>query len=153
MNLIGKCVVAGNIRRCLPRGTLVHTVEGLVPIESISPGTKVYTSKGVAETVDYVYQGVQELISIHTELGEFECTAGHKMATIDHTGEVIWKRADSLTNERLCFVNNIIKGIETTIQYDTYIISLSDSLAKIIGYLNGFGYSCLSLNKWDVPSF
>ena len=140
MNLIGKCVVAGNIRRCIPRGTLVHTTEGLVAIESVSPGTKVYTSQGVSETVDYVYQGVQEVMSIHTELGEFECTPAHKMATVNESGGIVWKRADSLTDERLVFVKNIVKGIDTIIQYDTYIINLTDVIAKLIGYLNGIGY-------------
>ena len=36
MNHIGCCVVAGNVRRCLPKGTIVHTSCGLYPIEKIN---------------------------------------------------------------------------------------------------------------------
>ena len=143
MNLIGKCVVSGNIRRCLPRGTIVHTVDGLIPIEQISPGTGVYTSQGIAETVDYVYQGLQQLLTITTELGEFKCTPMHKIAIADYENKkkYTWTNANKLTtNDKVVFIKNIVKGTNTTIAFDDFIIPLCDSLAKIIGYLNGKGY-------------
>src|SRR5690606_5467928 len=70
-NMIGRCVVAGNVRRCLPKGTLVHTQRGLVPIEQVKIGDMVQTSSGYYEVTDWVYQGEQVVLTIKTQMGEF----------------------------------------------------------------------------------
>ena len=46
MNIIGMIVVSGNVRRCLPKGALVHTESGLIPIENVKTGMNVLTTDG-----------------------------------------------------------------------------------------------------------
>jgi hypothetical protein len=71
MNYIGRCVVAGNVRRCLPKGTLVHLKRGLVPIEKTQIGDLVLTSDGYYPITENVYQGTQRVLTIKTQMGQF----------------------------------------------------------------------------------
>jgi ribonucleotide reductase class II len=76
-------VVAGNIRRCLPKGSLVHTQSGLVPIEKVRIGDMVLTSKGFYPVTDFFDQGEQALCRIETVEGHvLECTKDHKIAVM-----------------------------------------------------------------------
>lgn len=128
MNLIGKCVVSGNVRRCLPEGTLIHTQKGLIPIEKIDPGTLVYTSEGLEETCELVYQGEQEVITVTTELGDFECTEKHKMAVVSGLGTYTWKCANELLDgDQLVFPNHVVEGEETISLKDAYDTGYNDS--------------------------
>lgn len=151
MNLIGKCVVSGNIRRCLPEGTLIHTEKGLIPIEETKAGTMVYTSKGLSPTSELVLQGEQEVITIVTELGEFECTPPHKMAVMDKQG-YIWKKANELTTEdELVFPKHSINipGNMTTIDIYGDVIEISTDFGYILGYISGINYKALNSKTID----
>lgn len=100
MNYVGKCVVAGNVRRCLPKGTLVHLKKKPTPIEDVKVGDLVATcNHGWQPVTDVVYQGVQELITIYLASGnQFKCTAKHRIAVWAGDSEpFVWKRADELT--------------------------------------------------------
>lgn len=101
MNLVGLCVISGNVRRCLPIGAQVHTEKGLTSIENINVGDLVLTSDGPYPVTNIYKQGIQKTIKIITEDGEFECTPNHKMAIFgasesDNADSYIWKTADSL---------------------------------------------------------
>lgn len=112
MNLIGKCVVSGNVRRCLPEGTLVHTSEGLVPIEKIVPGMLARTSTGYSEISELVNNGRQAVWGVETELGLFRATAKHKMAVMTGPETYTWKKLDELTTEdSLVFVGSTGKSL------------------------------------------
>lgn len=105
MNHIGVCVVSGNVRRCLPKGTLVHTNEGLIPIESIAPGMLARTSSGFHPILELVEQGVQEVVTIDTQLGPVQCTERHRIAVMTKPGHYEWKRAYELVSgDRMVFV-------------------------------------------------
>lgn len=95
MNIIGMIVVSGNVRRCLPKGAMVHTESGLIPIEKIKIEDKVLTTKGYYKVNNVFYQGVQEIIVIKTKNGDFKCTANHKMAVVKDLGYA-WKQAQNL---------------------------------------------------------
>ena len=154
MNLIGKCVVSGNIRRCLPEGTLIHTQNGLVPIEKIEPGTLVYTSSGLEETCELVHQGEQEVITITTELGDFECTERHQMAVVSGLGTYTWKCAKDLQDgDQLVFPNHTVDGEYTNLPPWSYkkvlhsttckniiVPNLDEDIAWLFGYFHGNGY-------------
>ena len=101
MNRIGACVVAGNIRRCLPGDTLVHSTEGLVPIKDIKVGDKVYTSKGISKVTDFISQGRQELVKVKSQYGEFRATRNHKVAIFNKEDpkEYTWKVVGDLTTD------------------------------------------------------
>jgi len=154
MNLIGKCVVSGNVRRCLPKGTLIHTQTGLIPIESVQPGTMVYTSSGLAPTSELVHQGIQEVLTIITELGVFECTPKHKMAIMDLNEELnrnysnkrdySWKMAKDLiaSEDYLVFPYHLMEGKDTCIYYNNKeYIQVTETIAYFFGYFSGIDYS------------
>ena len=94
-NFVGKCVVSGGVRRCLPKGTLVHTELGLIPIEKVKVGMRVMASEGYSEVTDWVYQGVQPISRIKTSSGYFDCTDKHKIAIADGQG-YRWVQAKDL---------------------------------------------------------
>lgn len=91
MNLIGKCVVAGNVRRCLAEGTLVHCTRGLVPIEKVVVGDSVQTAWGVQQVTNVFDQGDAQVFKVSTTNGSFTATANHRMAeSCDESGTMKW---------------------------------------------------------------
>jgi ATP cone domain/Ribonucleotide reductase alpha domain len=132
---IGECVVAGGVRRCLPKGTFVHMEKGLIRIEDVKVGQKVKTSSGFHKVSENIYQGIQPISVIKTEVGELHCTDQHKIAVVDTLDSYVWKQARELVQgDRLVQVVaiNEIKPvvIESIIHnvYDaeTYDLSVPD---------------------------
>lgn len=155
MNLIGKCVVAGNVRRCLPKGTLVHCRQGLVPIEQVKAGDEVYTASGVTTVSEMVEQGKQEAITLRTQLGEFQCTDKHRMARMTAPGRYEWVQAKELqSGDRLVFPEHQVEGNATQLpawEYkkpdnsttckDITIPELDAKMAWFFGLFHGDGYT------------
>lgn len=150
MNYIGRCVVAGNVRRCLPKGTLIHLKRGLVPIEKVQVGDLVLTAKGYHPVAENVYQGVQNVLTIKTQMGQFRCTDRHRIAVLTDIGEYEWKRAKELScGDKMVFVDEIIHGVNTTLPgysnlssrgTELVIPGLTDEVAWFLGYIHGDGY-------------
>ena len=93
-NIIGMVVVSGNVRRCLPKGSLVYVQGGLKMIETIRIGDSVLTTKGFRQVTNVFEQGVQPLVRIVTTQGSFRCTANHRMATRTFNNpQIVWKMA------------------------------------------------------------
>lgn len=124
-NLIGRIVCAGSSRRCLPEGTLVHTVKGLMPIEKLSSGDIIDTVKGQAPITNVFDQGVQETININHRYGTLECTPNHKVAVFDSLSSWIFKEAQDLVlGDRLVWDGLGCDGIEQSLPdyvYNEYI--------------------------------
>lgn len=116
MNMIGVCTVSGNIRRCLPKNSLIHTNTGLVNIQDIKIGSYVQTSSGY-EKVTHVYnQGKQQLLTLITHDGEFKCTVNHRMAVLDTFTTYKWKHAiDIKAGDKLLTSRTPIIGYNTTL--------------------------------------
>jgi len=101
-NIIGELVVSGNVRRCLPKGALVHTNHGLIPIEEVKSGMKALTTQGYREIRNVMDQGKQKIVRIRTNNGYFECTSNHRMAVSTGNDKYEWKRAkDLVKNDKL----------------------------------------------------
>lgn len=144
-------IVAGNIRRCLPEGALVHTASGLVPIEKIRIGDRVLTSKGFYPVTNFFDQGNQSLCRIHTEDGYFECTADHKVAVLQdlYGNYKMIKAKDLKEGDRLIFVPQAIpgtptelpefKGVTSSNAKPITIPALTSEVAYFLGYLHGNG--------------
>ncbi len=165
-NIIGVSVVSGGVRRCLSKGTLVHAKKGLIPIEEIKINDMVMTSKGYAPVTDWVYQGVQELLTINTQMGEFKCTPKHKIAIMNNVNSYEWIYAKDLKeNDRMVFVKKIIDGVKTklpeyhhvkdihdTNSVDIVIPELDNEIAWFLGYLHGNGYVSKKSVSISIPS-
>jgi ribonucleotide reductase, class II len=158
-DMIGVCVVAGNVRRCLPSDTLVHTERGLVRIEDIKVGDMALTSglksnrfMPVTAKLD---QGAQPLVEIKTQMGPFRCTPNERVAVLVGCGVYDWKRAEHLEiGDRLVFVEHEIGGSVTSLPAWSYdkpahsttckditIPALDERMAWFLGLFLGDGYT------------
>ena len=164
-NVIGACVVAGGVRRCIPKGTLVHTSEGLVPIEHVTVGSSVMTSQGYSKVTDWMNQGAQSISSVTTQMGVFEATDKHEIAVISDTnGGYDWKRLHELEpGDRMVFVDHPIEGVPTALPGFTYdapahsttcknitIPALTPDIAWLFGLIAGDGYVRLTDTSGEV---
>lgn len=151
-------VLSGGIRRCLPKGTLIHAERGLIPIESVTVGDKVRTS-GVGHDAwstvsDVLEQGIQTLVHVKTQMGTFKCTAKHQIAVLTSPDSYEFKMAQDLEEgDRLVFVDHIVPGKATSLPAWSYsrreadhtstditVPTLDKDVAWFIGYLHGNGY-------------
>lgn len=153
-NAIGVCVVAGNVRRCISKGALVHTKQGLIEIENVKVGQEVLVARGEYKKVTNVFeQGKQDLVRIVTEDGYFRCTPNHRMAVATgYGGKYIWKQASELVNgDRLISSRVAIEGKETELPEWNFESKssrcrnitpppLDADMAWFIGVLHGNGY-------------
>lgn len=161
-NAVGCCIVAGNVRRCLPKRTLIHTNKGLIQIENIKTGDKVLTAEGYHEVTEIIYQGKQKLVSIKTELGEFKCTGIHRVAVLADDSSYSWKYARDLTKgDSLVFIQSLMEGTNTKLPAYSYVkpnihsttckdIKVPDldaDMAWFFGMLHGNGYVYPNKNK------
>ncbi len=161
------CVVAGNIRRCLPEDALVHTDHGLIAIKDVQVGDFVQTPLGFRRVVNKFDQGVQDVYEIETNGPLPRATLNHRVAVLSNAkGEVQWKRVDQLeAGDRLMHSTQVLPGTVTTLPADftadrpeqsrtakeLTIPALTADVAWLIGYTHGDGYVALGRNKHDKP--
>jgi intein/homing endonuclease len=148
-NAIGACVVAGNVRRCLPGDALVHTRVGLIPIKDVEIGQEVLTFNGYEKIKNKFEQGVQKLVKIITEDGDFRCTLDHKMAILNSVGQyTMTKTCDIKPGDRMISPRIAIEGKEDvqmpSIVNDTTddtitIPTLDEDMSWLIGVYQGYG--------------
>lgn len=166
-DIIGSIVVAGNVRRCLPVDTMIHTKKGMVPIQHVKVGEEVMTSYGSYERVSAVYnQGQQKIIRIMTRNGEFRCTHTHRMAVLTQDNCIQWRHARSLQKgDRLMTPRMPVIGQRTflPIYKECHPIPLDATMAWFLGYftqcsndfiLHAGNYPMaqkikMSLNQWE----
>jgi len=131
-------VVAGNVRRCLPAGSLVHTKKGMKKIECINVGDKVMTSHGYDSVGNVFKQGKQNVVTILTQDGEFKCTPNHKMAILTSPNEYEWKEARYLNNGDLLMTSRrSIDGSVTRLpeSEDVIVPQLDEYVAWFVGMI------------------
>jgi hypothetical protein len=97
-NMIGVCVVSGNVRRCLPEGTWVHTVHGPKKIEDITTQDFVVTPHGKYRVTNIFDQGIQKTVKIVHQFGELECTPNHRVAFFNSLDAYEFKMASELVS-------------------------------------------------------
>jgi len=135
-NLIGTCVIAGNVRRCLPVGSLVHCRGGLIPIEDVKIGEDVLTTQGYHKVTDWFDQGERDIIRIVTQDGDFVCTENHRMPVLTNFDKYEWIEAGKLEpGNRLISSRTPIEGQVTTLPECVYftVPDLDEDMAWFLG--------------------
>ncbi len=161
------CVVAGNIRRCLPEDALVHTDKGLVPIQQIQVGDLVQTPLGFRRVLNKFDQGFQDVYEIETNATTPRATLNHRQAVLaDAQGGIAWKYLAALDpGDRLMHNTQVLPGTVTRLPQDEtaarppqsrtvkpiVIPDLTPEVAWLIGFTHGDGYVALGRNKHDKP--
>jgi phage terminase large subunit-like protein len=69
--------------QCVAKGTLISSERGLVPIEEITVGERVWTRKGLKKVLWSGQTGIKETITLTTPLGELTCTPDHPIYTVN----------------------------------------------------------------------
>lgn len=174
INAIGVCVVAGNVRRCIAKGSKVLTQHNSFKnIEDIKVGDKVLTDDGWKPVVNVFDQGVQHVLKVYHQDGYIECTPNHRFAVFnDIDGHYTWKNAhDLVEGDVLGFPIKTKMGKSTIIDNnnraslpeftyenpahsttckDISIPSLDRKMAWLIGCFQGDGYVNLMKNTGEV---
>jgi len=138
VNIIATIVVAGNVRRCLPEDSLVHTKDGLKEIKDVRIGDMVLTAAGYEEVTNVFNQGRQDVVKIITQDGEFRCTPNHRMAVIKSPTEYTWKMAKDLKKDDILMTTRqSVEGGFTRlpISDDVYVPYLDEYVAWMVGLL------------------
>lgn len=160
-NIIGRCVVSGGVRRCLPKTTPVYTKNGIVPISRVKAGDKVWTMNGWKSVTEYVDQGWQEIVEIKTNIGSFPCTPQHRMKVFTGLDSFEWKRAEQLRpGDKLVF-SAITEpmGKHTTLplyireddEDDTFTLpELDEEMAWFIGYIQNNADTDINHNSTTI---
>ena len=167
-NAIGACVVAGNVRRCLPGDALVHTKGGLIPIKDVEIGQEALTFNGYQKITNKFIQGVQKLVKIITQDGDFRCTPNHRVAIATSYSDYSWKMASELVKgDRLIGARDFIEGQETSLPEWTYektsshsttckdiiIPELDADMAWFVGLFHAVGYTYPNYEKNGFNSY
>lgn len=156
-------VVAGNVRRCLPKSALVHTIMGLVPIEQVKEGMEVETHQGMRKVLKNFDQGRQQVYRVNTNANPLFATEEHKVAVLTDTkGGFIWKKVKDLSaGDRLLHTTQILPGINKQLPDNEFcdrpkhsttcqqikIPSLNPDVSWLIGYTHGNGHVALGRNN------
>ena len=159
----GVISVSGNIRRCLPESSLVHTSKGLVPIKDIEVGSLVQTPLGFRKVTAKFDQGLQDVYELETNSFTPRATLNHRYAVLSSAkGDVSWKRVEELVEgDRLMHNTQLLPGgvthlpedftaerpINSRTAKDFVVPELNSNIAWLIGYTHGNGYVSLGRHK------
>jgi hypothetical protein len=81
---------------CTVRGTPVLTDRGVLPIEDVEPGLRVWSRSGWKPVLDFFDQGVRPVWRVTNDRGEqLEATASHQLRVI-RDEKIEWSRVDAL---------------------------------------------------------
>ena len=152
-NAIGACVVAGNVRRCLPYYANVQTIDGYKKIADINVGDIVVTG-GIANKVTAkIDSGIQNTLIIKHRFGALECTPNHEVAVFNSIGNYVFKKASEImVGDRLVFDSIGIDGSDSILpefvnsqhpnstQIKNFPTTINSDLAWLIGALHGDGH-------------
>lgn len=157
---IAGAIVSGGVRRCMPSGSLVHTFNGMKPIENVLIGEEVLTSRGYFKVKDKFYQGRQGLVRVVTQDSSFECTPNHKIAVFTDSENYTWKMASELEfGDRLIAPYHSLFGDNKELpefifdnkgnSREITIPKLDEDMAWLLGLIHGDGY--VSENEVTIP--
>ena len=120
------------VGECFIKGTLISTPNGLIPIEEIKIGDKVYTQNGIETVTELYIMPEQNLIEVELENGIKNITTkGQMFKVLTKDLNFIWKRAEDLEPDDYIVVKSGEFNPESYNKIDDFIID------EDIGYLIG----------------
>ena len=88
------------VGECFVKDTLVLTPQGLLPIQNVTRGMKVYTQEGLEEVSELYIMPEQKTLRVCLENGvENRVTAGQMFKVLTPTWDFVWKEAKDLTSD------------------------------------------------------
>ena len=137
---------------CLVAGSLVSTTRGLVPIEDIEVGDKVYTQKGIKPVTELFYQPEQPLLKVTSSSNIFEnrVTHGHKFKVLNSDLSYSFKSSSELTTDDYLVMQPSLIDLEDSFDKDeVYALGLFMSDGHI-DRERDLNYACFSNSEEHV---
>lgn len=104
---------------CIAKGSKITTNKGLINIEDIKVGNKVWTTSGFKKVEEVSYMGRKKTLVFETISGKVEATYNHKMLVATEKG-LIYRRADKLKKDDVLVFDASIKDVDCDYQKINY---------------------------------
>ncbi|MEN9611486.1 MAG: hypothetical protein RLZZ628_2300, partial [Bacteroidota bacterium] len=128
--IVGECFVAG---------TLVSTPKGLIPIEQLEIGQKVYTQDNIRAITELYEMPKQPLLEIKTRSGRKNiCTRGQMFKVLTPDAQLVWKKAKELKIGDYLVQRSVYPALQTYQQLND--IELNEEIAYLIGFFLADGW-------------
>ena len=140
---------------CLVAGSLVSTNRGLVPIEDIDVGDRVYTQKGLKDVTELFYQPEQPLLKVSSSSNIFEnrVTRGHRFKVLNEDLSYSFKESKDLTTDDYLIMQPSLLDLEDNFSKDeVYALGLFMSDGNIDRDRN-LNYLCFSNSEENVLEY
>ncbi len=127
------------VGECFVKDTLVLTNKGLVPIQQIKRGDKVYTQSGLEEVSELFVMPKQDLLKVSLENGiDNIATKSQKFKVLTSDWKFIWKDAKNLVEGDYIFVKSTYPLIKKEVSLKGR--KLNCNLAYALGLLMSDGW-------------
>ncbi|SFV71697.1 DNA gyrase subunit A [hydrothermal vent metagenome] len=140
---------------CLVAGSLVSTDRGLVPIEDIEVGDRVYTQKGLKSVTELFYQPEQPLLKVTSSSNIFEnrVTRGHKFKVLNEDLTYSFKESKDLTTDDYLIMQPSLMDMKDNFSKDeVYALGLFMSDGNI-DRNRDLNYVCFSNSEENVLEY
>ena len=132
------------VGECFVKGTLVLTEKGLMPIELVEKGDRVYTQSGQKKVHELYEMPKKELLKVTLENGiQVTVTPSQKLKTLGSGLKFIWKEAKELGKNDYVAIKSEYPKIEECVklgEFEGRKIQLNENIAYLIGQLVSDGW-------------
>ncbi len=140
---------------CLVAGSLISTKRGLIPIEDIEVGDKVYTQKGLKKVTELFYQPEQPLLEVSSSSNIFinKVTKGHKFKVLNPDLMYSFKASKDLTtDDYLIMQPSLMNKKDNFLEDEVYALGLFMSDGNIDRDRN-LNYVCFANSEKNVLKY
>ena len=124
----------------LPSNSIIHTQKGLKELKDIQKSEYILTANGYDIVAELLKPEYNNVMTIYTQNGEFECEPNQLIAVLKNTREYKWKKAKDLEiDDIIMSTRTCLEGKETEMPLYSGIsdsIKLDEYTAWFIGFLH-----------------
>jgi len=126
------------VGECFAKDTLVLTNKGLIPIQEIKKGNKVYTQNSLEKVKELYIMPKRELLKLKLENGlENKVTESQKFKVLTKDWEFKWKEAKDLKKDDFIVIKYQYPNIKKYVEFDSRLNKKLQNLNENIGYILG----------------
>jgi len=152
------------VHKCVPKGTLIYTGRGILPIESVYIGDVVYTHKNRYRTVSWLGATGRKLgVSFVTRTGsEFSLSPEHRLLVSNLDNTPMFKKAENISiGDYVCTPQLIVEGIDIPLpsisdtKNNRMLVTIPNTLNSDFSWLLGalIGDDCYTNKKDGMIEF
>ena len=132
------------VGECFVRGTLVATERGLIPIENVKRGDRIYTENGTGAVRELYEMPRRPLVRIRLKNGlSITCTRTQKLRVVSHNLSFEWREAKALRSGDWIVLRSAFpypRKMPVLPSYEGREMRLNGKLAYLLGQLMSDGW-------------